>query len=101
MTETEMYDHMRSLQRKGMEPLPALYETLKKAGSETMDFHPGDRHLYVRCDMMPPHSIRTCGFLAGAAFMTWRIVAFNRLVDLDSTKTPIATPYINIYKEPK
>lgn len=101
MTQDGMYDYMRSLQRKGMEPLPALYETLKKAGSETMDFHTGDRHLYVRCDMMPPHSIDTVSFLTGAAFMTWRMVAFNRLVDLDGKNTPIATPYINIYKEPK
>lgn len=101
MTENDLHEYARVLQRKGMESLPSLYEALKKAGLETMDFHKSDKHLYVRCEGLPPSSIKTIDFLTYCFFLTWRIVAYTRLVDLDGKKEAIATPYINIYKEVK
>jgi hypothetical protein len=50
---------------------------------------------------MPFRSIRTVEFLASSNFLTCRIEAKNRLVDLDGEKHPIPTAYIDIYKEPK
>lgn len=99
MTQEQMYEHIRAQMRQGVEALDAIAKTLTVAGSDTMPFIKGDKHLYVRCDSMPPHSIKTIDFLTNANFLTYRIVAFNRMVDIEDTAEPVATPYIHIYKE--
>lgn len=99
MNQDEMYDYMRTLQRKGADPLPALHDTLLKAGSIMQHFRPGDKHLYVRCDDMPPSSVKIIDFLAGASFLTWRIVAIANEVIFAGSKETIGTPYILIYKK--
>lgn len=101
MTQDQMYEHIRAQMRSGVEALDALAKTIRVAGSDAMPFLKGDKHLYVRCDSMPPHSIKTIDFLANANFLTWRIVAFNRMVDIEETTEPVATPYIHVYKEMK
>lgn len=81
--------------------LKALYTTLTEAGSICHPFHRGDEHLYVRCDGMPFRSVKTVEFLASSNFLTCRITAMNRSVELDGEIHAIPTPYINIFKEPK
>lgn len=98
MTENDLHEYARDLQRKGMENLQSLYEAFKKAGLETMDFHKGDKYLYIRCDELPPSSIKTIDFLTYCFFLTWRVVAYTRLVDLTVKKEAIPTPFIKIYK---
>lgn len=97
MTQEEMYEHTRAQMRSGVEALDAIAKTLVVAGCDLMPFLKGDKHLYVRCDSMPPHSIKTIDFIVNVNFLTWRIDAFNRIVE--GMTGSIATPYIHIYKE--
>jgi hypothetical protein len=101
MTQDQMYEHIRSQTRQGVSTLEALSKTLATTGTEIKSFLKGDEHLYVRCDAMPPHSIKTIDFLCFANFLTWRIVAFPRIIDFNGVKETISTPYIHIYKEVK
>ncbi|MBW7844855.1 MAG: hypothetical protein H3C45_04290 [Bacteroidia bacterium] len=99
MTQDQMYEHLRAQMRgTDVSALEALANTLKAAGSDLMPFLKGDKHLYVRCDWMQWQNIRIVEFLASANFLTTRIVAFNRKLDLEGVDEVVATPYLNIYK---
>ena len=100
MTQDQMYEHLRAQMRgTDVTALEALANTLKAVGSEIMPFFKGDKHLYIRCDMIEWQNIRIIEFLASANFLKTRIVAFKRQVDLEMFPNEIvATPYLNIYK---
>lgn len=99
MTQDQMYEHLRAQMRgTDVTALEALNNTLKAVGSDLMPFFKGDKHLYVRCDGMAWQNIRIIEFLASANFLSTRIVAFKRPIELEGVNEVVATPYLNIYK---
>lgn len=99
MTQDQMYEHLRAQMRGTDIPaLEALNKTLEATGIEMMPFFRGDKHLYIRCDGMAWQNVRIIEFLASANFLTTRIVAFKRPIDLERVSEVVATPYLNIYK---
>ena len=100
MTQDQMYEHLRAqIRGTDVTPLEALAKTLKTFGCETMPFFKGDKHLYIRCDMMEWQNIRIIEFLASSNFLKTRIVAIKRQIDLEIFPNEIvATPYLNIFK---
>ena len=101
MNQDQMYEHLRAQMRQGVETLEALSKTLLEVGNEIRPYSKGEKHLYVRCDLIPSDSIRIIDFLCFANHLNWRIVAFNRIVDFYGSKETVCTPYMNIYKEVK
>lgn len=99
MTQDQMYEHLRAQMRgTDVTALEALNNTLKAVGSDLMPFFKGDKHLYVRCDGMAWQNIRIIEFLASANFLSTRIVAFKKPIELEGVNEVIATPFLKIYK---
>lgn len=99
MTETQMFEHMRTqIRTEKLTPLHALSNTLKKAGSEIKPYYKGESHLYVRCDGIPWDSISTIHFLANSQKLKCRIVALSTTEQFKGQNITICKPYINIYE---
>ena len=99
MTKDEMYEDIK-LQLRGTDvsTLEALANTLKKTGTEMKQFYKGEKHLYVRCDVIPCSSISIIEFLANSNGLTCRVVALSDVIQFNNKKEKISIPYINIYK---
>ena len=99
MTKDEMYEDIKlQLRSTDVSTLEALANTLKKTGAEMKQFYKGEKHLYVRCDVIQCSSISIIEFLANSYGLTCRVVALSDVIQFNNKKEKISIPYINIYK---
>lgn len=98
MTEDEMYENIRAQMRgTDVKPLEALYNTLKKAGTETKSFTKGENHLYVRCNGLPWQSLAIIQFLADSNVLEVNVVAMPLNAELMGSPKKKYAPYLHIF----